>query len=529
MQTVTEEYKAKSRQAIRPITYKVLASFNKTYSSSTNFFTIGTSTIGGKDIIKGENTVIQEWDKYDYQDISDRVLSIEYTRESEPPIGAVTMAMADVVLDNHDGIFDPINQSGPWYGRLGAGRPFRLYMGFTGAEQIQMFIGLSEGVPVIDEKNKTVRFHLLDFIKALQGTKLNESIITVTQRTDQVISTVLQAAGLSTSQFSLDTGSVVIPFAYFPKDSDVGKILKDITQAELGGLYMDENGLIRFENRINWASHTNVWEFTEDNVIDMSSPDATKVINSVEIKSDARSLQDLQKVYISGGALKFTDGSNTLAVGETKEAFVDFKDEDSNDLPVTGVVTPTSGTINTSGFDGNTAEDGSGTSVTLTLASISKFSTAVKLSFTNAGTKTAYVSRLELWGYPAPITNRVYALVEDSTSIDQYEVQRVSIENNYIQDDSAANSIGAIIINERKQIGAERTMVIKGVPQLQVGDRVSYSSPSINETYYVNKISGILNLSDGFKQTIDVGKRTIQKFFTIGVSTIGSSTDVIAP
>ena len=100
MQTVTEAFKAKSRQAIRPITYKALASFNKTYSASTNFFTIGTSTIGGIDIIKGENTVIQEWDKYDYEDISSRVLSIEYTRESEPPIGAVTMAMADVVLDN---------------------------------------------------------------------------------------------------------------------------------------------------------------------------------------------------------------------------------------------------------------------------------------------------------------------------------------------------------------------------------------------------------------------------------------------
>lgn len=528
MQAVSQNFTDKSQGVLQSITYKVLVSWDKTYNSSAKWFEIEDSEIGGIDPIKGESTVIQEWDKYTYKDISDKVIQIERVIETDPPIGSVTTAMADIILDNTMGLFDPLNVNSPYYGLLTAGKPIRFYIGYKGAEQIQQFVGITENVPVVDEKNKTVRLHCVDFLKRINNTKLNETIILTNVRTDEAISEILETAGLAVNQFDLDVGSVVIPFVFFKKGELAGNALDKITEAELGSLYMTEEGIIRFENRQNWNYKNISWGLNESNTIDMSSPEANRVINSVEVISNARSVQALQKVYISGGALTFTDGTNVIKPGETKEAFVDYKDDNFNELPVTTLTTPVKDQIIDSGFSANTQEDGSGASVDIVLDSISKFATAAKLTFENNDSVIGYVNRLELWGTPAPVTNPVYTLTEDQTSIDLYERQEYRIENDYIQDEGAANSISQILLEERKDLGSSRTFEIIGVPQLQVGDRVTYTTPEINETYFVTKISGILNTSGGYKQTILCNKRTIKIYFTIEVSAIDSS-DEIAP
>lgn len=528
MQTVTGTFTEKSRGVLQNLTYKLLISWDKTYNASAQWFKIGTSSIGGFDPIKGESTVIQEWDKYNYTDFSDKVIQIERVIETDPPIGSVTSAMADIVLDNTTGWFDPLNEDSPYYGLITAGKPVRFYIGYEGAEQIQQFVGITESVPDVNEKDRTVRIHCIDFLRRVNATKLNETVILTNVTTDQAISAILQAAGLATNQFDLDLGTVVIPFVFFKKGELAGNALDKITEAELGSLYMNEEGIIKFENRTNWNYKNIVWGFNESNTTDMSSPEASRVINSVEVISNARSVQQLQKVYISGGAVKFTDGTTILNPGETKEAFVDFKDENSNELPVTTLNNPVDGVFTDSGFDGNTAEDGSGSAVGIDFDSIDKFATSAKLTFTNNDSVAGFISRLELWGTPAPITNPVYTLTEDADSIENYERQEYKLENDYIQDEGAANSISEILLEERKDLGSSRTFNIIGVPQLQVGDRVNYSSPEINQTYFITKISGILSLSDGYKQTIEANKRTIKIYFRTGVSAIGSS-DEIAP
>ena len=528
MQTVTGTFTEKSQGVLQNLTYKLLISWDKTFNASAQWFKIGTSSIGGIDPIRGESTVIQEWDKYQYTDFSDKVMQIERVIETDPPIGSVTSAMADITLDNTTGWFDPLNRQSPYYGMLTAGKPVRFYIGYEGVEQIQQFVGITEGVPEVNEQDRTVRLHCIDFLRRINNTKLNETVILTNVTTDQAISQVLQAAGLAVNQFDLDLGTVVIPFVYFKKGEFAGPALDKLTEAELGSLYMNEEGIVKFENRTNWNSKNITWGFNESNVVDMSSPEANRVINAVEVISNARSVQDLQKIYISGGVLKFTDGVSTIAPGETKEAFVNFVDENNVELPVTTINNPVDGVMTDSGFDGNTAEDGSGSSVNIDLDSIDKFATSAKLTFTNNDTVNGVISRLELWGTPAPITNPIYTLTEDADSIETYERQEYKLENDYIQDEGAAESISAILLEERKDLGSSRKFNIIGVPQLQVGDRVNYSSPEIAETYFITKISGILSLSDGYKQTIEANKRTIKIYFRIGVSAIGS-TDEIAP
>lgn len=529
MQSVSSQFTTRTNGALRHLDWRLLISFLKQFDDTIDFFTIGVSTIGSTDIIKGDNSVVQEWDKYDYEDFANRVKSIEVVREADPPLGAVTLAMLDFVLDNHDDIFTPTNTQSPYYGNLKNGRPVRAYIGFNDTEKIQLFVGLTEGLPDIDEKNKTARFHCIDFLRHLQEVELNEEAIYIDKRTDEVISGILQTAGLSTSQFSLDYGSTVIPFAYFKKGSKVGTALREITEAELGSLYMDENGVIRFENRTNWTTKSQSWQFTKNNVIDITSPDESKIVNSVEVFSNVRAIEDHQPVFSSGNnPLKFTDDTTSIAPGETKEAFVNFKDEDT-ELPVQNVTDPVGGRRDDSGYDANTESDGSGLDMSgdVDLDSTDVFSSAMKLTFTNNGLSTAVINRLDIWADPARIQDRIYVIEKDSASILEHEENAVKIENDYIQDEAGATSIARLILADKADIDDERTLIVKGVPQLQVGDFVRYVDEKTNETYFVRRISGILN-TDGFKQTVSVTKRTINTYFRIGISTIGG-TDVIAP
>lgn len=216
MQTVSSAFTTRTDGQVRPLDYAVFISFEKNYSASVDFFGIGVSSIGGTDILRGTNSVLQEWDKYVYSDYSDRVLEIEYDRGTEPPTNALTLGTLDIVLDNSDDIFTVGNTNSSLNGYLLPRRPMRVHIGFRG-ELIPLFVGLTKDRPIIDERSKTARFHCVDFLESIMNISLDEELMFVDNRTDEVISEILQTAGLSTSQFSLDTGGVIIPFVYLRK------------------------------------------------------------------------------------------------------------------------------------------------------------------------------------------------------------------------------------------------------------------------------------------------------------------------
>lgn len=136
MQSVSQAITDATKAPIRLLNYRCLASFLKNYDEDTTFFTIGESLIGGMDIIKGDGSVVQEWDKYDYEDYTGRVLDIEWNREAEPPLSAVTLATADITFNNTDDYFTPTNVNSPIYGNIKSRRPIRLYTGFDAGVKI---------------------------------------------------------------------------------------------------------------------------------------------------------------------------------------------------------------------------------------------------------------------------------------------------------------------------------------------------------------------------------------------------------
>ena len=528
MQSVNTLFHEKATGAVRGITTRCLISWLKQFDSNITFFTIGQSVIGGTDVIRGDNSVIQEWDKYRYEDFASRILSMEYDRSSELPESPVTLAMADIVLDNHDDLFTPDNTSSPYYGYLKGQRPIKMFVGFNHAYDMPVFVGVTEGRPQVDEKSKTVKIHCIDFLKSIMNIKLEEEIIYEDLRIDQIISALLQSVGgLLTSQFQLDTATTTIPFAYFKKESTLGDALRELTEAELGSLYLDEVGVIRFENRTNWNSKTRVWGFDKSQVLEISTPADDKIKNVCIVKARPRSVQANQLLWETANAIE-------LAAGADTEVFANFKD-DYGDLPVTTVDDPEYLTsADTSLYATNTDRDGNGETgfADVSLVSTDQFSTAFKMVFHNSSSSPVYLTQLELWARPAKVTNDVFLRLEDTASIgtnrEGFDERIFEIDNDYIQDSGAANTIAQMVLTDNSQANARRTMLIKGLPQLQVGDVVGYKDLKINEAYFVTRINGIINKGSGFRQTIEVSKRTLQQYFRIGISTIGG-TDVIGP
>lgn len=523
MQTVSSDFTARTDAALRPIIQSVLMSFTKDYDAGIDFFTIGTSTIGGTDILKGNGSVIQEWDKYSYEDYSDRVLAVEVDRQTEAPTNPISLATADIVMDNHDDLFSPGNLSSPLAGFLKSRRPVRISLGF-GLELIPKFIGVTDGKPQIDERAKTVTFHCIDFLQAIMDIPLDEDVMYINYRTDELMSAGLVLGGLDPSQFNLDYGTVIVPFTFFAKGSKLGDLFRAVAQAELGNLSMQEDGTPRFRNRQSWATNVSTWEFNKSNVLERQSDSGNTAINVVEVYSNAREVQAKQKLWESASVIELLPGDNDI--------FADFTD-DNGALPVTSCDDPvyiTSAT--TSLYATNTQQDGSGTasSGSITLTNTDLFSTSIKMTFNNSSSQSIFLTQLQLFATPAKVVNAIYVREQNDTTVgtkDALDEQPTQITNDLIQDETAATTLAKILIADRGDDDDQQTLLVKSVPQLQLGDVVTYTDENTDEDYFVTRISDIVNTS-GYRQTIGVSKRTINEFFRIGISLIGG-TDALGP
>lgn len=536
MQVVSDQFETRSQGQMRPVSCRFWASFDKTFNDDVDFFTIGVSTVGGADIIQGEGEVVQEWDKYEYTDYSDRVISIEWSRLEETPHSMV-QAIADVTVDNHDDFFTPSETS-----VVLPGRPVKLYAGF-GGEDIPVFVGVTESLPEIDEKRKTAKFHCIDFLNSLVNKPLDEEVIYEDMRVDEVIGELLQSVGILPSQYDLDVASTTIPFAYFARGTLFGEAVKKLVQADLGSFYMTETGVIRYRQRQNFEI-VSVHEFNESNVVDLTTRKQSDITNVVEVRASVREVQ----------AKKVLEGTSFnpalpmfFQAGHTREVWVDFTD------PVTSVDEPEYEDVaTTSEFTANLEETGVGTPYSgITLTNFELFSTAAKMTFNNSGGSNGYLRTIVLQGTPAEVVENIYIREQDDESVDKYNEKILSIDNDFIQDQSTANSLALLILAFYAEPSDINSMRVKGTPAFQLADPVTasisqgtesqtmpvgllLSLTSTRETerhrsgdYYISKIE--CGVSGGeFRQTVTVRPRLTFTYFTIGVSEIAGP-DVIAP
>lgn len=512
MQVVPTGWTAEERDPVRKIVGSTQVSWKKQLSSNIRLFTIGVSTIGGYDTIASSGEITSDWNKYFYFNESDNLLGMNYERKLNQPIGGISQAVAEVDLSNISDRYTPryMGGSGELFTALLPRRPMILNAGFNynGVDQmIPQFVGITTKTPETSLRDNKTNLEAADFINFLSNRFVDNESMFTGLRSDEVIESILTNLGFATAQYSLDTGINLIPFGIFKKGQKFSDIINQITQAEYGNFYQDEEGKLRFENRQHWdnSPYTQVQRVILTNqVIDAKVPSLDHIINVVEVKSKPRAKQPNQLVWKLSSSIE-------VAASSTITQFIEFDD------PMLSVDAPV--------FVGNTQSDGNGTDATSSLTvGIYAFTTSAKLTITNSSSSPVFITAMTLYGRPAKVINDIYYRQEDDSSVTAYEERPYVIENDYIQSESWAQSFAQMVLNDYAEPENLQEITIRAIPELQMGDLISWQG----RYWRIFGIKSKIDPSVGFVQDLTMLQRTITSYFRIGISTIGGS-DSIAP
>lgn len=523
MQNVSAAFTAEERDEVRSILANLQVSWKKDSILGNVTFTIGVSSIGGNDVIGINPGAIGSPGNYKYFDESEKLLSLAYERSLSIPLGGLSMAMAEARLNNTSGRYTPRYMGGSselFTSAMLPRRPMIINAGFEVDGQsnlLPQFAGITTESPYLNSRGKYISLKGMDYINFLHNRFVDNTEMYTGQTTDTLIERLLLDQGLSTSQYELDTGINTIPFALFERGQKLAQVIGDLVEAEGGYFYQDEEGIFRFENRQHWdnSPHTSVQRILlTGQVIDAEAPTDDHIVNVVEIKSKEYKKQPAQIIFRLNPF-----NSIELAGSTTTELFIEFED------PALSIVTPTS-TGSESYFVANSSEDGSGSdlSSSVTVTRIDRFTKTAKLIFTNASASTAYITSLVITGRVAKTVADIYTRAENSSSVTAYEERPVTIENQFIQNQSWAESYAQLIVESFGEIEDLQTITIRAVPELQLGDLISWQG----QDWRVFGIRGDLSPASGYIQELTLIQRDVVTYFKIGISTIGG-TDKIAP
>lgn len=522
MQSVSAAFTAEEKDSVRKIAESLQISWHRYNLLANRTFTIGVSSIGGNDLIGINPGAVGSPGNYKYFDETPYVLSMGWERGYSMPLGGLTKALAEAVIDNTSGRFTPRYMGGnsELYTAILPSRPMIINAGFNygGIDQtLPQFAGMISEQPLIDIRNKSLSIKGADYIDYFQNKSLDQAVIFTAQRTDQVMVTLSSQLGMNTAQYDYDTGINVIPFGYFPVGTKFADAFGQLAEAENGHYYQDESGIFKFENRQHWNSspYTNVQKIiTTAMVINAESPNQDHLINVVEVNSKAYEKQPEQIIY----RLNPFD-SILVPANSSKDVFFNFDD------PVLSLTTPTSsGTA--SFFSANTISDASGTDISssVTVSHVDRFAQSAKLTFVNTSNLDAYLTNLVITGRTAKAVSQIYTRAVAGHSITAYNEQVVQIDNPFIQSQDWAESYAQMILSDYSSIENLQRITIRAIPELQLGDLISWQG----RYWRIYDIKSTLDPAVGFIQELQLLQRNVVNYFRIGVSSIGG-TDQIAP
>jgi len=445
MQTVSGAFTTATSAPIKKVNQGCLIAWDLTPNVSTNWFTIGTSKIGGADLIKGAGGNITFFDKYQYANESARVISWEIKQSlSQLPYGVI-MATANITLDNNSKRYIP-NYDGTIGNFILPNRAIKLQVGF-GNESIQQFVGYTDrpNSPLVRRQTTITAY---DAISYLQNRKSALQSITNTT-VDQIIVQLLVEQGFSSTQYNIEP-SLALPVSYYnPNGRKVIDMLKELCESEAALMFVDENGIIQWWNRQHMNSNrTSQWTFNYSNLTNLDW-DNTPIINSVAVVAKPYKLMGKTLIWTNGQPI-------TLAPNTTTDVFADFQDT-VGAFPATSVDVPAPvATATTSEYTTNQNKDGSGNDAagSITLSSSYLFGNSYKMTFTNSSNAEVYITKLEVYGTPAKVQVLDTQYQDDTTSQAAYGINPSNngdvqeIDNNVIQDTGAAKSLAYILVKQ---------------------------------------------------------------------------------
>lgn len=488
-----------SQKNFRKPTRHVEMSFGKVLDPTIAFLTYDSGmNYDDKNIYRSDTEdVLQQWDQYVYTDYSSRVLDVNWKRVELQP-ASVAFAQADVVFNNIDNIFSPDNEDSPIYPYVRDSRPIRISAGFEGVN-VRQFIGLTQGLPVIDDNAKTATFHCLDFLSVIVDTPITRSVMLVDFTVSEIIEYVLTTFGLVPDQYDIAPSVLKIPFFYLKAQDKCYGALKDLVTAEVGSLYMDETGLVKFLSAGGYTEDV-VAEFsTANNIYDLNMRRNSGLINKVKLTSVVRQVVSNVLILEVSGESVFPPGNTIL--------WFDLQD------PVVSLEEPDYG-ITGSRMVISTASDDTGVESTdMTIDDFTVFATSVKITFNNPTADSLYLKSLILFGDPAIQTDPINVEMSLDDSIEMYGEYLLELDSEYIGSASNALNVASVVLVNYGRYAGNSRIEVRGTPQLQLGDVLKITKYGVESKARIIQIENTQD-TNGFSQTLQL-TNVIEKQFLI--------------
>ena len=523
MITATDRFHQLAAASVRPLDWDVAISFTKQRNAGIKWFTLDQSTLDGADLLgSNDQNPIQLWDAYDYMFLKERLVSMDFSRSVEFPYN-VQSCIADFELNNYDKYFsfNEDSTASPIGQYILPKRPCRLYMGFKNGGLVPVFVGLTQGLPTYHGKlDEVASFTAMDFLSEIGEMSLKNMVMMRNVRTDEVIAAILNQFGLDPAMYNLSTGLNVIPFVYFASGKNAGNALRELVQAENGAMWLDEQGIIRFQPRTSIIGKQPVMTFNANTIIKATPSRTDGIVNTVKIKSEIRAVQPFQSIFTmdnsNGYSSESSEDAYRLPANSTKDVWVSFDDpiwQCSANLILRG-------SSDNSNF---TAVDLAGNSVSSKVSATGLlFADAMKITFTNTNNFPVSVNFLQIFGEPAKqvSSSSIEYEAQDDESIEKYGIQELEISNNncfgnYKNIDNYATDI----LKKYSEYSPILKLEVKGNPALQLQDIVSVDFREHAGDYQITGIS--MSLEDSkLKTTLTLRKITVVSPFILDQSVL---------
>lgn len=523
MINVSDRFHQLAAAPVRPLDWDIGISFTKQRNSNVSWFTLDQSTLDGGDLVASDTTnPIQLWDSYEYLFLKERLISLSFSRSVEFPYN-VQSSIADFDLNNYDrffsydedGIISPIGRY------ILPGRPCRLYLGFKTGGVAPMFVGLTQGLPDYSGNlDEVAKFTAMDFLSEIGEMSLNNMVMMVNARTDQVIAVILSQFGLEPEMYNLDPGLNTIPFVYFSSGKNAGNALRELVQAENGALWLDEQGIIRFQPRTSVIGKEPVMLFDETSIIKATPSRTNGIINTVKITSEVRAVQQFQPIFTAdnsnGYSGEASDDSYRLPANSTKDIWFSMDD------PIWSC--ETAPILNGSTDDSNfTAVDLSGNPVSSKITAAQElFADSIKITFANTNNFAVSVNYIQLWGEPAKQVSGspIEYEAKDDVSVEKYGVQMLEItDNTCFGNYKNIDSYAMDILSKYAEYSPTLKLEVKGNPALQLQDIVTVDFRDYSGDYQI--VSMEVSLDDSkLKTVLTLRKITVVSPFILDQSVL---------
>lgn len=521
MQTVPLSFHQKSQAGIRKHRWSVSLSFDKAFDPSRTFFTLDSSILDGSDVLQPvDDNPIQYWDFYTYVPYTNRVISIEWGREIDFPF-SVQSSSCTVVFNNFDNYFSSRTNS-PINDYLIPSRPIKVFSGYVSEPLLQQFVGTTQDKPELDQSAKTATFTGLDYLSELFKLQLSESVALSHVRTDEALAALFEQFGIDSFQYSLERGRNIIPFLFLDAGTSAADCFRQVMEAEGGQLWIDEQGIIRFQQRLVRADGP-AFTFNESNIVSLDTSADTQIINRVQIMSSIRSVQNPQPIHAGSGEITDPTVLSPVRIPAGGTATYNITLDD----PLQSYSEPSLGFI--AGDSWFTASTFAGDNIVSFISVTDSALTLnqLTLTFTNTNSFDAYLSAIEVYGQPAKIIDTINYEALDQDSIDEYGEHLLQIENDLFGSEANCESFAYTTIDAYSQFDSIINLSVKGDPALQLGDIIWVDTSKIQGQFQITKITNAIS-GNGVSQVLEARRYDPRHWFMLDQSILDGE-DVIAP